>query len=67
MKKLLLLSLLVVRVGTVPADETVGYRITGDYVEGCTCRLVCPCDLSEDAATMKGCQATFVSASRGNT
>ena len=60
MKKVLLLSLLVVGVGTAQADEPVGYRIAGDYVEGCACRLICPCDLSEDAASMKGCQATFV-------
>jgi hypothetical protein len=42
------------------ADETISYSIAGDYLEGCACRLVCPCDLGEDAAAMKGCQATFV-------
>ncbi len=58
MKRIPLLLLLLA--GTVLAGETVGYRIAGDYVEGCACRLVCPCDLGEDAAAMKGCQATFV-------
>jgi hypothetical protein len=56
----LLVSFLVVLVAPVRADETTAYRIAGDYVEGCACRLICPCDLSEDAAAMKGCQATFV-------
>jgi hypothetical protein len=62
MKKLtpltLRLSLLVLLAGTGQADETIGYRIAGDYVEGCACRLICPCDL--DAVAMKGCQATCV-------
>ncbi len=44
---------------TAGADETVGYRVAGDYLEACACRLVCPCDLGEDAAAMKGCQATY--------
>src|SRR5262245_8346819 len=60
MPLLLLISFLVMLVAPVRADETIAYKIAGDYVEGCACRLICPCDLSEDAAVMKGCQATFV-------
>jgi hypothetical protein len=56
----LFVAFLTVLVGAVRADETTGYEIAGDYLEGCACRLVCPCDFGEDAATMKGCQATFV-------
>lgn len=58
--RLALTALLVVLACPARADETVPYRIAGDYVEGCACRLVCACDLGEDANAMKGCQATFV-------
>jgi len=63
MKKITPLSLILyflsVFVGAVRAEQTVSYRIAGDYLEACACRLVCPCDLGEDAAAMKGCQATY--------
>lgn len=54
------LSLLIVFVAAVRADEGVSYRIAGDYLEGCACRLICPCDFGENAAAMKGCQVTQV-------
>ena len=59
----LLMALLAAALGrpaATRAEEAVSYRIAGDYLEGCACRLICPCDFGEDAAAMKGCQVSQV-------
>lgn len=43
-----------------PNIKPVPYRLSGDYVEGCACRLICACDFGEDATSAKGCQATML-------
>lgn len=61
MKRAIILSYLFSIAFLAPSQEqgNAKYKITGDYLEGCACNLVCPCDLGQDATGKMGCQATM--------
>ncbi|MBI2502904.1 MAG: DUF1326 domain-containing protein [Candidatus Latescibacteria bacterium] len=41
-------------------QQKVKYKISGDYVEGCACQILCACDFGQDANNKMGCQGTLV-------